>query len=613
MFSRAINGFTQAQVDAILKGELGTVEFRTRHEIVDEDNIKIRDIETVIKKDSSVTHSAAGDVNIKRRAVYSIVERDIEIDPISTLIIASNPLFYLDLGETSGNFNDTSGNGRTFTANGTITYGVASLFAGDENNPAITLNGTTGYLSAADAAWMDVTAISLQLGWKATSNNRALIDRDDGSSNRFFRLIVDSSGKVALTLTFTTGAPATTTFTANAKVNDGNPHIITATYNGSHVIIYIDSLRVLKTAETRTLATGTLAINIGRTNAGTLFNNGTFDKVAMWNRALTQQEIRNFYQSGFADYKQIDYNRDRIKSYYAVKMPVRGDDDSFWVETSVGVFAFTSPLSRLEETDIITTVQAFDLSWILRNDKVTSTRYTIASGIEYIAAVATVAQSSGFDTSTWSLQPTNPTKTLPAAREWKIGTTKLEIINDLLTAVNYRRFRFDNNGNGVAEPNILPENRSIEFTLITDENSIISPGLESDLNLDEIPNEVVLSTTVPDRATLISAKAENLKISSPTSKPRRNNRIVPFTDIVDAVDQTTLNNLAIRVLAEKSQAFRNLVFKISKVPFFDDMDCISVIVSDLDLNEKVIVMEFVLPFLETEKMDVKAQSAVSVL
>jgi hypothetical protein len=74
---------------------------------------------------------------------------------------------------------------------------------------------------------------------------------------------------------------------------DDNWHLVTATYNGSVVRLYIDGNFISE--QGASLNTGTDSLYIGsRIGGGSAFA-GAIDQVAVWNRALTDQEILDMY------------------------------------------------------------------------------------------------------------------------------------------------------------------------------------------------------------------------------------------------------------------------------------------------------------------------------
>jgi hypothetical protein len=610
MLSRAVNGFTEAQVNAALRGVLRPPQYRVRAELYNHKNEFLEAFRSLILDGSEINHVRGN--QIKRYGRFNILELRLALDAYHTQVIDSDPLFYWRLGETSGaTATDASSNGRNGTYNGGVTYSVASLLLGATDNTGVTLNGSTGFVSITDAGWMDVSAISGVIWLKGTGVSRALIDRDDGSSNRFFRFAIDSSGNLALTLTFTSGSPTTKTFTATGKVNDGSEHMCWFTYDGMFVRIGVGTKLLHKEAETRTLATGTLGIRVGATNAGTLFNNGTLDEAALWNRALSSNELRRMAKKGIGKLAEVDYTDDRLKIYYGVKMDSNGTDGTPWAEWPQGLFLFGKPRRKSTKEGIQVSVDVFDQTKQLVDRTVSGNRYIVSSGTNYITAITAAMVAAGFETSQFVFTATS--LTLPEAREWAIGASYEKIVNDLLYEINYKPIRFNGEGQAIAEPYVLEGARASEYTYETDSLSVIGVGAEEEVRPLKIPNTVTLTQANPGSPT-IESTSQNENIESNSSVPQQGTVQDPVRP-VNAANQTILDALADRELTEGTEtSLINL--RLLPHPFHDDSDIFLLrhtgINHALDIDGKYMDIERRLPLKEGEQMEVIGKEVVNV-
>lgn len=570
MLSLTINGFTSTQVEAALRGDEKPPRFRVRVALLDaRNNVLDSNFMGIDKARSSITHDSVA--QIKRTAKFGIVEENLDLDDYDVMVIADGALVYWKLGESSGNLADSSGNSRTLTANGTITYQAASLLPGFTTNAAITPNGTTGYGSIADAAWMDVSRISVEAWIKGTGTSRALIDRDDGSSNRFWRLEITSAGAVAFSVNFTSGSPTRKTFTAPGKVNDGASHHIVATYDGSYVNIYIDGLLAYRETETRTMATGTLAINVGRTLAGTLFSNYSHDEHAIYGRALTPAEVRNHYKRGVNKLGSVDYLKDRFAVYFGVEMTTTGTDGTVWAEWPLGIFLLANPKRTGTQTGIIVDCDGYDQTLVLLNGRVTD-RYVVAASTNVATAIGTALAAAGLEASQYSISAT--THTMAAAKEWDKGTDYLTIVNDLLEYINYDELRFSGAGVAIGEQWLDPADRAIERTYSDTTQSLpLINEIEQDFNIVLVPNQVTLNDANPGTTTITSTQT-NVFWSNDASQGVRN-QIVEHVEDVNVVNQTILDALAQRRVIESTEAMR---VRINTPPlaFHDHRDILQV-------------------------------------
>src|SRR5262249_47606162 len=152
----------------------------------------------------------------------------------------------------------------------------------------------------------------------------------------------------------------------------------------------------------------TSAIRSGANIPGTAFSSGLLDEVAFYNRALSSTEVREHYQAGSGDLSEIDFYRDRIKPYIAIKMDANGTDGTPWAEWPLGVFLLEAPSRVSDSASVSRQVDGFDKTVILRNAGVSST-YSVAAGTNVITAVSTALTAAGIDVSQAQLTATSST------------------------------------------------------------------------------------------------------------------------------------------------------------------------------------------------------------
>jgi len=272
----------------------------------------------------------------------------------------------------------------------------------------------------------------------------------------------------------------------------------------------------------------------------------------------------------------INYLSDRIKPYARLKM-----SDGGWVEWPLGVFVLSTPPRKTDISGIvIREVEAYDLLQVVLDDKVDD-RYTVTSGTNYITAVKTLLDSAGLT----GHNLTATSKTLPADRDWQPGTTKLEIINDLLRAINYRSLFMDENGGAVAQTYVSPSDRASEYTYKDDHDSVIFPEVEHSLDLFEVANKWVLVVTEPDREPLVSTYT-NTSSNSPTSTVNRGRTIVDYREYQEAADQSSLDARAKRIAFEASQVYEHVDFETAIMPMHSDSDIYTLEFSKLGISAK---------------------------
>jgi len=288
-------------------------------------------------------------------------------------------------------------------------------------------------------------------------------------------------------------------------------------------------------------------------------------------------EIKRTAQFTLRDDAEINYLSDRIKPWVRLKML-----DGGWAEWPQGVFLLSTPPRKIDDTGMYREIEAYDLLQLLTDDKVED-RYTVISGTNYITAVGTVLTGAGI--ADQNLTPT--ALTLPADRDWAPGTTKLQIVNDLLAAINYYSLKFDENGQAITKPYVSPDARASEYTYKNDSTSVIFPGVEQNIDLFDVPNKWVLVKSEPDSVALVGTYT-NTNPSSPTSTVSRGRTIVSYIDDVEAADQTTITALAARTAYEASQIYEHILFVTAIMPMHSNADCLTLGYTRLGITAKFV-------------------------
>lgn len=161
-------------------------------------------------------------------------------------------------------------------------------------------------------------------------------------------------------------------------------------------------------------------------------------------------------------------------------------------EIPLGVYLFSAAPEEWSGAGRVYGLELLDRNTVLDQDLV-EVSYVVAAGTRILAAVATVIASAGEAI----VVDDNPA-TLANAMVWPAGTSKLQIVNDLLGALNYSSLWVDGVGNYRATPYLVPAARSIDYELlnlkrelIDGETSIYGEAWTRDRDLFKVPNRVV--------------------------------------------------------------------------------------------------------------------------
>jgi hypothetical protein len=199
----------------------------------------------------------------------------------------------------NGNANDESGNGNNGTVNGAIltqdrfgnagkAYSFSSSFIEVLSNNS--LNNPQGTVSF----WMN-SNISTSVMVPIKKNNY------QGAINEQFSFALNSPNYLFGVKYYSSCQPGNGWFFAGANyvpLTDGNWHMITATYSAT-IRIYIDGILISSiNAPTPNADICNGNLQFGREwSSYPMYYNGKLDDIAIYNRALTQQEITALYQA----------------------------------------------------------------------------------------------------------------------------------------------------------------------------------------------------------------------------------------------------------------------------------------------------------------------------
>lgn len=215
------------------------------------------------------------------------------------------------------------------------------------------------------------------------------------------------------------------------------------------------------------------------------------------------------------------------------------------IEYPLAVVMPASVVPSESETTKELHVEAYDRCW-----RVSDTRFEtvlhLSAGTNYVSAIETLLLGCGVET----ILKTESEATLTEDREWDIGTSYLEVVNQLLSEINYEKLSFNENGIAMIKPirELSVENAVIAFTDKTvdprDPKSAsiinIMPEISITNDIYKAPNVFVCVCSNPDKSDVMIAKAENTNPQSPLSIQRRGRRIVDVVRVDNIASQEEL-------------------------------------------------------------------------
>jgi RHS repeat-associated protein len=210
-------------------------------------------------------------------------------------VLESQPADYWRLDETTG----TSATDRIAGKNGTYTGGytlnqTGALTASGDSDPAITLNGTTGWVT---------TPVTLSTAQLAHFSLETWINFAAAPASTVTIAGVNSSIKLQLTHTrgvqasYVDGVGTTHTLAGpNGSLTTGAWHHVVMIYDGSQLRVWVDGFQSNTVFPAPAGNANTLSI--GRTSGNSDWFTGQIDDVSLYTRALTAGEVQNHHTRG---------------------------------------------------------------------------------------------------------------------------------------------------------------------------------------------------------------------------------------------------------------------------------------------------------------------------
>jgi Concanavalin A-like lectin/glucanases superfamily len=214
------------------------------------------------------------------------------------LVLGNSPQAYYRMNDPSGStMTDASGNGRNGSYLGSPTLGAASLLTGD-GDPSVSLNGSSQAAEIADAAWMDQANYTVEALINSTSASslRAIVMRDNGTTNRIFQFRTTAAGKIEF-ICWPSGGGGFVVATGATTLSSNTTYHVACTYDGSNARVYLNGVQDGIAALSGSGNTGTWAMQIGayRDSVSGLVSAyyfpGRIDEVAFYGTALSAGQL----------------------------------------------------------------------------------------------------------------------------------------------------------------------------------------------------------------------------------------------------------------------------------------------------------------------------------
>lgn len=278
------------------------------------------------------------------------------------------------------------------------------------------------------------------------------------------------------------------------------------------------------------------------------------------------------------EFKDVDWLNDKVQPFMLLK-----DGDS-WIEYPLGVFLISSPGRRPTGGIIERQTECYDSTLILLEDKFDN-RYLIRKGTNYIDAITNLINGAGI----WKTNITKNTGTLNIDKEFEIGTSRLEAINELLKELNYTSVWVDEMGYITSSNYILPELRGVDYSYMDNEMSVrITDSSIEELDLFSVPNKFIVVASNPEVQIPLASRYTNSNPNSITSTVNRRRIITTFREVDDVLNQSVLDEYTKRIAYEASSVFGKFVFDTAIMPHHTYMDSLFCEHKALEINDQFI-------------------------
>lgn len=285
-------------------------------------------------------------------------------------------------------------------------------------------------------------------------------------------------------------------------------------------------------------------------------------------RCDDEAEIKTSLSGTFLNSEIIDWLSDAIR----VEMIVDG------VTYSLGVFL---PATVVHSFDGITEqvdIEAYDRCWIVKDNCSESIEY-FASGTLYLNAISQLLTSCGISIVS---KVDNSAAMTEAREDWNVGTSYLEIVNQLLSEINYKPLWFDSQGTAILEPVKEPSADNIQYTFDSNNvKSLMLPTITREMDIYQAPNVFVVVCSNADKSSGMIAKSENNNPQSPLSIARRGRRIVSVIQVDNIASQSDLQKYADTLRNQSMLTGETIEITTALLPNFGVDDVVALIYDDI--------------------------------
>lgn len=302
----------------------------------------------------------------------------------------------------------------------------------------------------------------------------------------------------------------------------------------------------------------------------------------------------------FTLYEPLDWLNEEIKPYMLLQI---GDQ---YAEFPIGVFIPSTPRRNGSDGANEWTIEAYDRTVILAEDGLDEPLY-IQAGTLYLDAIQDVLVSTGIE----NIMVQDYVYTvIPADREFEIGQSKIDVVNALLSEINFNKIYCDVDGRFVLSAFKEPSPDRIDFTYTADALSIISADTSAETDFYGMPNVFIAVCSNPDLDIDYRSVYVNDNPLSEFSTVQRGRRIISEVYQPDQIaSQVDLDAYIRRIAFEQTQtASETVSFRTALMPVHGLLDTLEI--RHPDINGVFSESSWTLPLEAGAEMDHIARRVV---
>ena len=184
-------------------------------------------------------------------------------------------------------------------------FGNDGAFPGGTPNPAwatstqgsvLSYDGNEDYISMGDSDLFTPNFISISVWFKRVNNDRRLVSKDNNSpvTDRDWLIKLTASDTAQFSLWNQDNAIGTAS--GGTTISTTAFHIITGTWDGANIRVYVDGIQQAEAARTGTSVNNSgTALELGRRQDAAEHYSGLIGDVRIYNRALSPSEVYQLY------------------------------------------------------------------------------------------------------------------------------------------------------------------------------------------------------------------------------------------------------------------------------------------------------------------------------